>query len=57
LGLSHPGECRLRNVFADLIRLIRFEQLALYTHQQGIAHRLMDVDDMFPKGVMTEVII
>jgi 4,5-dihydroxyphthalate decarboxylase len=34
-----------------------FEQLALYTHQQGIAHRLMDVDDMFPKGVMTKVII
>jgi 4,5-dihydroxyphthalate decarboxylase len=34
-----------------------FEQLALYTYQQGIAHRLMDVDDMFPKGVMTKVII
>ena len=34
-----------------------FEQLALYTFQQGIAHRLMDVDDMFPKGVMTKVIV
>src|SRR3984957_14853790 len=34
-----------------------FEQLALYTHQQGIAHRLMDVDDMFPKGIMTKVIV
>jgi 4,5-dihydroxyphthalate decarboxylase len=33
------------------------EQLALYTYQQGIAHKLVNVDDMFPPGVMTKVII
>ncbi len=33
------------------------EALTLYTFQQGIAHRKMDPEDMFPKGVMTKVII
>jgi 4,5-dihydroxyphthalate decarboxylase len=33
------------------------EQLALYTFQQGIAHRQMQIEEMFPKGVMTKVII
>lgn len=33
------------------------EQLTLYTFQQGIAHRKMEVEDMFPKGVMTKVVI
>jgi 4,5-dihydroxyphthalate decarboxylase len=34
-----------------------FEQLALYSFQQGIAHKLMKIEDMFPKGIMTKVII
>ena len=33
------------------------EQLALYTYQQGIAHRHMQIEEMFPKGIMTKVII
>ena len=33
------------------------EHLALYTYQQGIAHRHVKVEDMFPPGVMTKVII
>jgi 4,5-dihydroxyphthalate decarboxylase len=33
------------------------EQLALYTFQQGIAHRHMQPEDMFAKGVMTKVVI
>jgi len=33
------------------------EQLALYAFQQGIAHKHVKVEDMFPKGVMTKVII
>jgi 4,5-dihydroxyphthalate decarboxylase len=33
------------------------EALTLYTFQQGIAHRKMAPEDMFPKGVMTKVII
>ena len=32
-------------------------QLALYTYQQGIAHKHVKVDDMFPPGVMTKVIV
>ena len=34
-----------------------WEQIALYTFQQGIAHRLMTPDDIFPTGIMTKVII
>jgi 4,5-dihydroxyphthalate decarboxylase len=33
------------------------EHLALYTFQQGIAHRHMEPEDMFAKGVMTKVVI
>ena len=33
------------------------EQMALYTYQQGIAHRHMKVDEFFPPGIMTKVII
>jgi 4,5-dihydroxyphthalate decarboxylase len=33
------------------------EHLALYTFQQGIAHRHMQPEDMFAKGVMTKVVI
>ncbi len=34
-----------------------WEQMLLYTHQQGIAHRLATPDEIFPKGVMTEIIV
>lgn len=33
------------------------EQMALYTAQQGIAHRLMKPEELFPAGIMTEVVI
>ena len=32
-----------------------WEQMLLYTHQQGIAHRHAKPEDLFPKGVMTMV--
>ena len=34
-----------------------WEQMLLYTHQQGIAHRHATPDEIFPKGVMTEIIV
>ena len=34
-----------------------WEQMALYTHQQGIAHRQFKPEDIFPAGIMTKVII
>jgi 4,5-dihydroxyphthalate decarboxylase len=34
-----------------------WEQMALYTHQQGIAHRLMKPEEFFPAGIMTRVVI
>jgi len=34
-----------------------WEQMALYTYQQGIAHRPFAPEDIFPKGLMTKVII
>jgi 4,5-dihydroxyphthalate decarboxylase len=34
-----------------------WEQMALYTWQQGIAHRQFTPEEIFPKGLMTEVII
>jgi 4,5-dihydroxyphthalate decarboxylase len=33
------------------------EQMALYTMQQGIAHRLMAPEELFPAGIMTKVVI
>jgi 4,5-dihydroxyphthalate decarboxylase len=33
------------------------EQLLSYAHQQGIAHRLATVDEVFPAGVMTKVVV
>jgi len=33
------------------------EQMALYTMQQGIAHRLVTPEEMFPRGIMTRVVI
>jgi 4,5-dihydroxyphthalate decarboxylase len=34
-----------------------WEQMALYTFQQGIAHRRLTPEEMFPRGIMTKVII
>jgi 4,5-dihydroxyphthalate decarboxylase len=34
-----------------------WEQMARYTFQQGIAHRLLTPEEMFPAGIMTPVII
>jgi 4,5-dihydroxyphthalate decarboxylase len=34
-----------------------WEQMALYASQQGIAHRQFTPEEIFPKGLMTEVII
>jgi len=34
-----------------------WEQMALYTHQQGIAHRQFTPEEIFPPGIMTKVII
>jgi 4,5-dihydroxyphthalate decarboxylase len=34
-----------------------WEQMALYTYQQGIAHRHMTPEEFFPTGIMTKVII
>ena len=33
------------------------EQMALYTYQQGIAHRQFKPEEIFPKGIMTKVVI
>ena len=34
-----------------------WEQMLLYTYQQGIAHKHMKPEDIFPAGVMTKVIV
>ena len=34
-----------------------WEQMALYTFQQGIAHRQFTPDEIFPEGLMTKVVI
>jgi len=34
-----------------------WEQMLLYTYQQGIAHRHMKPEEIFPKGIMTKVIV
>ena len=34
-----------------------WEQMARYTLQQGIAHRLMKPEELFPAGIMTKVVI
>ena len=34
-----------------------WEQMALYTHQQGIAHRQFKPEEIFPEGIMTKVVI
>jgi len=34
-----------------------FEQLALYSYQQGIAHRHVKIEEYFPEGVNTKIVI
>jgi 4,5-dihydroxyphthalate decarboxylase len=34
-----------------------WEQLLLYTYQQGIAHRHAKVEEIFPPGIDTQVIV
>jgi 4,5-dihydroxyphthalate decarboxylase len=34
-----------------------FSQLLTYAHQQGIAHKLVDPDEVFPAGIMTKVVV
>jgi 4,5-dihydroxyphthalate decarboxylase len=34
-----------------------FTQLLTYAHQQGIAHKLVDPEEVFPAGVMTKVVV
>jgi 4,5-dihydroxyphthalate decarboxylase len=34
-----------------------WEQMLLYTYQQGIAHKHVKPEDIFPKGMMTKVIV
>ncbi|HZM46534.1 MAG TPA: 4,5-dihydroxyphthalate decarboxylase [Burkholderiales bacterium] len=34
-----------------------WEQMALYCHQQGIAHRQYKAEEIFPRGMMTKVVI
>ena len=34
-----------------------WEQMALYCHQQGIAHRQFKPEEIFPEGIMTRVVI
>jgi 4,5-dihydroxyphthalate decarboxylase len=33
------------------------DQLLRYAHQQGIAHRAAEADEVFPKGIMTKVVV
>ena len=34
-----------------------WEQMLLYTYQQGIAHKHVEPDDVFQKGIMTKVVV
>ena len=34
-----------------------WEQMALYTYQQGIAHRQFTPEEIFPQSVTTKVIV
>jgi 4,5-dihydroxyphthalate decarboxylase len=55
---------RMRDIFGDdpfpfgiEKNRATFEQMLLYAHQQGIAHRHAKVEEIFPAGIMTEVIV
>ena len=34
-----------------------WEQMLLYTYQQGIAHKHVRLEDIFPDGIMTKVVV
>ncbi len=34
-----------------------WEQMLLYTYQQGIAHKHVTPEDIFPEGIMTKVVV
>jgi 4,5-dihydroxyphthalate decarboxylase len=34
-----------------------WEQMLLYTYQQGIAHRHAKVEEIFPQGIMTKIVV
>ena len=34
-----------------------WEQMLLYTYQQGIAHKHVTPEDIFPQGIMTDVVV
>ena len=34
-----------------------WEQMLLYTYQQGIAHKHVTPENIFPKGIMTSVVV
>jgi 4,5-dihydroxyphthalate decarboxylase len=34
-----------------------WEQMLLYTYQQGIAHKHVTPEDVFPEGIMTKVVV
>ena len=36
---------------------VTVDLLLRYAHQQGIAHRLATADEVFPRGIMTEVVV
>ncbi len=55
---------RMRDIFGDdpfpygiEENRATWEQMALYTHQQGIAHRRFKPEEIFPQSVTTKVII
>ncbi len=55
---------RMRDIFGDdpfpygiEENRATWEQMALYTYQQGIAHRQFTPEEIFPEGIMTKVII
>jgi 4,5-dihydroxyphthalate decarboxylase len=34
-----------------------WEQMLLYTYQQGIAHKHVKPEDIFPAGIMTKIVV
>ncbi len=56
---DHFRDFRLGTVKAEGIEENRptWEQMALYCHQQGIAHRQFKPEEIFPEGIMTRVVI
>jgi 4,5-dihydroxyphthalate decarboxylase len=54
---------RMREMFGDPFPFgieanrATWEQMLFYTYQQGIAHCHAKVEDIFPKGIATEVVV